>query len=149
MLARVDDTPPVSVPLVAVGAVVFRGGEVLLVRRGREPARGIWAVPGGAVRAGESLVQAAEREVLEETGVVVRAGEVVHAFDVIDRDVTGVLRYHYVVVDLLAAWVSGEPRAGDDAAEARWQRLDDLSSLEVSSETLRLVERLRKGTDGT
>jgi ADP-ribose pyrophosphatase len=123
--------------------VVFRGDEVLLVLRGRAPSRGVWAVPGGSVRLGETLREAAEREVLEETGVVVRARDVVHAFDVIERDTDGALRHHYIVVDVTADWIAGEPRAGDDALDARWHDVARLAALEVSAETLRLVERLR------
>jgi ADP-ribose pyrophosphatase len=131
-----------ALPRVAVGAVVLRGGDVLLVRRGRPPAQGLWAVPGGSVLLGEPLLSAAEREVREETGVEIRATSVVHVFDVIDRDSSGRLLHHYVVVDVLGLWLSGEPRAADDAADARWHAVDDLDALDISAETLRLVRRL-------
>lgn len=128
--------------MAAVGVVVFRGDHVLLVRRGRAPALGLWAVPGGAVECGETLAVAAEREVREETGILVEAGNPVHAFDVISRDADGGIAYHYVVVDVLAEYVSGEPEAKDDAVEAAWVGVADLASLAVSEETARLVSRL-------
>jgi ADP-ribose pyrophosphatase len=130
-------------PRAAVGALVFRGDAVLLVLRGREPARGLWALPGGSVELGETLLAAAEREVREETGVVARARHVVHAFDVIERDTAGRALHHYVVVDVLADWIRGEPRAADDALDARWQPLAELRTLPISDETLRLIERMR------
>jgi ADP-ribose pyrophosphatase len=120
---------------------VLRGEEVLLVLRRNAPAKGLWAVPGGSIALGESFAEAAEREVREETGVEVRAGKVVHAFDVIERDAAGAVVHHYVVVDVVAEWVSGEPRAGDDALDARWHRVADVDGLDVSGETLRLIER--------
>ena len=126
----------------AVGAVVFRDDRVLLVRRGRAPSRGLWAVPGGAVEAGETLAAAAEREVREETGVIVRAGRPVHAFDVISRGAGGEIEHHYVVVDLIADYVAGEPNAADDAVDAAWVRIEELGALAVSDETARLVRRL-------
>jgi ADP-ribose pyrophosphatase len=130
-------------PRAAVGVVVLRANEVLLVLRGRAPSKLLWAVPGGAVELGESLREAAEREVREETSVTVRVGNVVHAFDAIERDAAGNVVHHYVVVDLVAEWIAGEPRAGDDALDARWHDVGDLGSLPVSAETLGLVERLR------
>jgi ADP-ribose pyrophosphatase len=132
-----------SAPRAAVGVLVVRGSEVLLVLRANAPAKGSWAVPGGSIALGESLQEAAEREVREETGVEVRGAEVVHAFDVIERDAAGAVLHHYVVVDVRAEWVAGEPRAGDDALDARWQPIGDLRSLPISGETLRLIERLR------
>ncbi len=140
-VARENTRYPAS-PVVAVGAVVLRDGCVLLIRRKEEPLAGWWAVPGGAVRLGETLFAAAEREVLEETGVQVRADAVVHAFDAIRRDANGRIVYHYVVVDVAATWLRGEPVAADDAAEALWQPLDALDALRVSEQTRRLVERL-------
>ncbi len=127
-------------PLVAVGAVVFKNNRVLLVRRGQAPSEDLWAIPGGSVEIGETLQQAAEREILEETGVKIRAGKPIYTFDVIDRDEDGKIRFHYVIVDLAADYVSGDPRAGDDAAEARWVSAHEVNGLEVSPPTLNLLK---------
>ena len=138
-------TPPANVypdsPRVAVGAVVFRQSRVLLVQRRNPPARGTWAIPGGSVRLGESLGQAAERETREETGVIIRAGAPVYTFDVVERDARGAVRFHYVIVDLAAEYVSGAPRAGDDALDARWVSAAELDNLPVNTATRRLLRR--------
>ena len=131
-----------AAPVPAVGAVVLHDGAVLLVRRGRAPARGVWAVPGGRVELGETLAEATEREVREETGVSVRAGEPIWSFDSVIRDEEGRVSYHYVIVDLLADYVAGEPRARDDALEARWVRPEDFPGLMVSAPTVELLRRL-------
>jgi 8-oxo-dGTP diphosphatase len=128
-------------PRAAVGAVVFKEGQVLLVRRGRPPGLGQWAIPGGNVRLGETLQQAAEREILEETGIVIAAREPVFTFDVVDRDPGGRVRFHYVIVDLAAEYLGGDLRAGDDALEARWVRPAELSSLPVNAITRALLSR--------
>jgi len=129
-------------PRAAVGAVVVRDGRVLLVLRRNPPSAGQWAIPGGRVRLGESLAAAAEREVLEETGVTVRASRPVFAFDAIDRDEDGRVRYHYVVVDLLAEHVAGEPLAQDDALEAAWLGPGELADRPVNATTRRLLHEL-------
>lgn len=126
-------------PRAAVGAVVIHENRVLLVQRGRPPAKGDWAIPGGSVRLGETLQAAAEREVLEETGVTVRAGDPVFTFDAIDRDNAGRVRFHYVIVDLAAEYVEGAPRPGDDAADARWIGPDEMDALTVNRVTRRLL----------
>jgi len=126
-------------PRPAVGAVVFKDDAVLLVQRAKAPAQGMWAIPGGSVRLGETLQAAAEREVLEETGVVIRAGDPVLVFDTIQRDNRGIVQYHYVIVDLAAGYVSGTPQAADDAADARWVAQDELSHLNVNPATLHLL----------
>jgi ADP-ribose pyrophosphatase len=131
-----------TVPRAAVGAVVVRAGEVLLVRRRDPPNASEWAIPGGSVRLGETLQAAAEREVLEETGVRVRAGRPVFAFDAIELDVAGRVRYHYVIVDLLAEVLDGEPAGRDDALDARWFRLDALPLTGVNATTRELLARL-------
>ena len=127
-------------PKVAVGAVVFKNGEVLLVRRGQPPSQDFWAIPGGCVEIGETLQQAAEREIFEETGIKIRAKEPVYTFDVIDRDGHGKIRFHYVIVDLAADYLSGDPKAGDDAAEARWVSAQQIDDLQVSPPTLKLLK---------
>lgn len=127
-------------PQVAVGAVVFRNDRVLMVRRGKPPAEGLWAVPGGSVELGETLQQAAEREIFEETGVRIQAAEPVLTFDVVERDTAGRVRFHYVVVDMAARFVGGGLRAGDDALEARWVTRRAIGDLPVSKMTLKLLK---------
>lgn len=121
-------------PLVGVGAVVIDevGDRVLVVRRACEPNRGWWSIPGGLVELGETLREAAVREVREECGVDVTVGEVVTAVDAIVRDDVGRVRYHYVLVDLAARYVSGEPAPADDASAVRWVTRRDLDSLQLT-----------------
>ena len=126
-------------PLPAVGAVVFKGDAVLLVKRGNPPSEGSWAIPGGSVQLGESLQEAAEREILEETGVVIRAKSPVFVFDAIERGRCGEVKFHYVIVDLEADYIRGEPEADDDAADARWVTANELSRLPVNPTTRRLL----------
>jgi 8-oxo-dGTP diphosphatase len=124
--------------VLGVGAVVVRADAALLIRRGKEPLRGRWVVPGGTVELGETLEEAVAREVLEETGIVVRPLEVMKVFDAIERDGAGV-RFHYVVVDYRCAYVSGEARAGSDAEAVAWVGEADLSSFDLPPLALELV----------
>ena len=134
-----------SYPQLAVGAIVRRGTAVLLVQRATAPNAGLWAIPGGKVQPGETLQQAAEREIKEETGVLIRAGEPIFCFDVIERDGHGELRYHYVIVDLLAEYLGGEPQADDDALDAAWVEPQALARLDVNATTRQLLARLNAG----
>ena len=127
-------------PRVAVGAIVFKDDQILLVRRGKPPSRDLWAIPGGSVKICETLQRAAEREIFEETGITIQALEPVYAFDYIEKDESGCARFHYVIIDLTAKYVKGEPRAGDDAAEARWVSSLELATLKVSSKTRQLLK---------
>jgi mutator protein MutT len=121
-----------------VGAVVIHEGRVLLIRRGKEPLRGRWVIPGGAVESGETLQEALVREVLEETGVTVAPRDVVTVFDRIERSGDEV-RYHYVIVDYLCDFVSGEPRAGSDALDAAFVAREDLGRYDLPPMALEVV----------
>ena len=117
----------------AVGAVVFHDDAVLLVKRGKPPGKDRWAIPGGSVRLGERLQAAAERELLEETGVTVKAGQPTLTFETIQRDAAGRVAYHYIIIDLEAKYVAGNPKAADDAADARWVAKTELSHWSILS----------------
>ncbi len=129
-------------PRVGVGAVVFREGRVLLVRRGGAPSRGLWAIPGGALELGETLREGAEREILEETGITIRAGELVFSGETMDRDLDGRLRFHYVIIDFAGEYVSGEVNGSDDASEARWVSPAELADLPATKTTVKLLGQL-------
>lgn len=128
-------------PIIAVGAVVFHHDRILLVRRKHPPNQEQWAIPGGKVQLGESLRQAAEREIYEETGITIRAGDPVYTFEVIEPDKNGVIAYHYVVIDLHADYISGEPVAADDASEAAWITREDFAQLPVNKTTRYLLQK--------
>jgi ADP-ribose pyrophosphatase len=128
-------------PVIAVGAVVFSDGRVLLVRRGQPPSEDCWAIPGGKVCLGETLQAAAEREIWEETGLTIRALEPVYTFDHLEHDERGRVRYHYVIVDLRAEVLGGRIRPGGDAREVRWVLPDEIAELTVSARTRELLRR--------
>ncbi|MCX5854565.1 MAG: NUDIX hydrolase [Deltaproteobacteria bacterium] len=130
-------------PIVGVGAVVLKDGKVLLVKRGIAPSKGLWAIPGGSLKLGETLQEGAEREILEETGVVVKAGKPFYSFDFFERDDDGRIRFHYVVVDMMADYISGDVQGADDALEARWVSPEELNDLVVSKNTLNILESMR------
>jgi len=128
-------------PRSAVGAIVIRDDEVLLVQRNNPPGKGLWSIPGGCVELGETLQEAAEREIQEETGIIIRAKKPVYSFDVIERDDQGRTRFHYVIVDLLADYVSGKPDPRSDASEARWVTPRELEGLPVSRITKEVLKK--------
>ena len=130
-------------PIIGVGTVVWHGERVLLVQRGRPPRLGQWSLPGGAQQLGESLAEAARREVFEETGVVVELGDLVATVDSIERDAEGRVRYHYTLIDFTAEAQSAVLVAGDDAADARWFELHEIEALGLWSETVRIIELAR------
>jgi ADP-ribose pyrophosphatase len=132
-------------PLVGVGAVVLRNDAVLLVQRGSPPGVGRWAIPGGLVNLGETTREATEREVMEECGIKIKAGKVAGVFDAVRLDDEGRVRYHYVLIDHVADYLSGEPVAQDDAADARWVPLDELDSLAILEITKELVRKVAAG----
>jgi len=137
-------------PRVAVGAVVTHQNKVLLVLRGQPPAKDKWAIPGGSVNLGETLQAAAEREVFEETGLTVKAGEVIYGFDAILRDAEGRIQYHYVILDLRAEALdpSQSLTPADDVYDAAWFNLTDLDrpDLVISDTTRTLLHEIMNGS---
>ncbi len=133
-------------PRVAVGAVVLHQNKVLLVLRGQAPSKGLWAIPGGSVELGETLQTAAEREILEETGLHIKATEVLYTFDVLQRDEAGRVEYHYVIIDLLATALDPtQPlRPADDARDAAWFTLTEINNpnLPVTETTRQLLQKM-------
>jgi mutator protein MutT len=118
-----------------------KGKQVLLVRRGREPLRGQWSLPGGLVRVGESMAQALRREIAEETGLAVRVESMVEVLDHITRDRQKRVRFHYVLVDFLCRVKSGRLRASSDASEAKWVSSDQLAAYRLRPATRRVIAR--------
>lgn len=125
--------PAFALPGVAV--IVWRDGEALLVRRGKPPNYGHWNIPGGLIEVGETVAQAARREIREECGVEISEPELLTTVDVIERDGDGRVRFHYVLIELTARWEGGEPVAGDDALDVRWTRPDELDALPMWEQT--------------
>lgn len=128
-------------PYVGVGVVVFRGNEVLLAQRGKFPRRFTWSIPGGAQEIGETVHDAALREVREETALEIEIVGLIDVIDSIQRDETGRVQFHYTLVDFVAEWRGGEATAGDDVAGIRWVRLDELDSVELRSVTREIIQR--------
>ena len=121
-----------------VGGVVLIGGRVVLIRRGKEPLRGRWVIPGGTVELGETLQEALVREMREETGLVVRPREIVLVFDRIQREGPEV-QYHYVIIDYACDYVSGELRAGSDADEVALVAPGEIGRYDLPPQALELV----------
>ena len=123
-------------PVVGVGAVVWGDGRVLLVRRANPPRRGQWSLPGGAQKIGETVFEAACREVLEETGITIDILGLVDVVDSIHRDEDGQVHYHYTLVDVFARAVAGDAAAAGDAADVAWFELDSLPPLWPETERI-------------
>lgn len=129
-------------PQLGVGAIVVHQDKILLVRRGREPARGQWAIPGGKVASGESLVDATRREIREETGLDVEVDALAWHFEFVERDEAGEVKFHYVVLDFYARYLGGELKAGDDAAAVCWFCFDELADLALNPSTAKALREL-------
>lgn len=127
-----------EVPLIGVGVVIIEKGRLLLIKRGNEPGKGLWAVPGGKVRIGETLKAAARREASEETGLDVDVGEVAW----VGEHITDTR--HIVLIDFYATAAGGYLAASDDADEAEWVELDMVDSYPLTPTMHDLIEELRE-----
>ena len=132
-------------PLVGVGALVVDEGRILLVKRASEPGLGLWSIPGGVLRVGETLEEALVREVEEETGIKVEVECLLDVLDLIVRDEDGRVKYHYVLVDYLAKPLGGEIRPSPETPEVKWVKIDDVEKYPVTKTFLRLLRKLREG----
>jgi 8-oxo-dGTP diphosphatase len=121
-----------SAPIPAVGAVVIKGDTFLLVLRGQQPSLGKWSIPGGVLELGETIEQAARREVREECGLEIEVGPVVEVRDAIVRDADGGIQFHYVLIDVVARYLEGELVVGSDVEDAQWVKKTDLPTFELT-----------------
>jgi 8-oxo-dGTP diphosphatase len=126
-------------PMVGVGAVVWNGSRLLLVRRGKPPAKDAWSLPGGLIELGETVEEAVRREVREECGIEVAVADLLGVFEPLIREPDGCILYHYVVLDFLAYHQSGEIQVGDDAADAHWVAPSDLPDYNLASATSDMI----------
>ncbi len=136
-------------PVVGVGSLVFRDGRILLVKRASPPGRGLWSIPGGVVELGEPLLEAAARELWEETRVKARPLGVVNVDEAIILDESGRVIYHYILVTVLLEYVGGEPMAGSDAMEAGFFDLEEARRLKLTDSVRGLLDKLEKGLVST
>jgi len=127
--------------LVGVGILIQRGNKYLLIKRAAEPDKGLWSVPGGMVELGEKASEAAAREVFEETGLVV---DVVKVLDVIDKIIIDEdkVKFHFVIVDYIADYRSGELKASSDALDASWVTVEKFKDYELSPTLIELLKKI-------
>ena len=116
-------------PFLAVSAAIVRDGQVLVVRRARPPANGLFSLPGGVVEAGETLHEAVKREVMEETSIAIEPVALAGFRETISRDGDDRIERHFVILPFAARWIAGEPRLNDELSEARWVRPSELEGL--------------------
>lgn len=133
-------------PLVGVGAVVVKEGRILLIKRAFEPGAGKWSIPGGLVELGEKLSEACEREAEEETGLSIEVLELINAFDMVDRDEEGKIRYHYVLIDFLAKPVGGEEKPNAEVTEMKWVTHREAKAMDLTRTARRALDELFGGS---
>ncbi|HUT49077.1 MAG TPA: NUDIX hydrolase [Alphaproteobacteria bacterium] len=126
-------------PIAGVGVVVWKDGNVLLIRRGRPPREGEWSLPGGRQKLGETTRQTAIREVREEAGIEIVVGHLLDVIDSIIPDSDGRIHYHYTLADFDAEWQAGEAQSGGDAAAIEWTDPADLARYDLWDETVRII----------
>ena len=136
----IDDRQYPARPILGIGALIFRRGKILLVERGKEPLKGYWSLPGGALEIGERLQDGLRREVLEETGLIVEPGEVFEIFERIMPDIKGNPEYHYVLLDYICEVKGGKLAAASDCSAAVWVSRNKLKDYKLTEGTLGVIE---------
>ena len=130
-----------SFPRVGIGALIFKDNRILLIKRGQEPSKGKWTVPGGLVELGERLSETVQREIYEECNIRIRVLDRLGIFEFIETDQQKDVRFHYIVIDYLADYVAGELKAGSDIDEARWVELDKTDELDITDSIKPLIQK--------
>jgi len=123
-------------PVVGIGAVIIQNGKLALIKRGNEPSKGKWSIPGGHVELGENLKDAVIRETKEETCLDVENPQLIDVVENVDLDEAGKIKYHYVIVDYLVHVKSGNIQAASDAAELRWVPFDEVENYNLTASFL-------------
>lgn len=131
-------------PFVGVGLVVFKADQVLLIKRGKPPITHEWSIPGGAQDLGETVREAALRELMEETAIEAEILGLIDVVDAVRHDDEGRVLFHYTLVDFAAEWRGGKPLAGDDVVEAHWIDLAKIDALGLWTETVRIIREAEK-----
>ncbi len=138
-----------SAPMVGVGVITFNSEKkVLLVKRGNEPSKGLWSLPGGMVELGERVREAGIREVKEECNIDIESQDVVSVVDLILEDSDGKVKYHYILIDYLAKYIGGELKPQSDVVDAAWFSQDEINNLDIPEVTRNVLEKafgLEKG----
>jgi 8-oxo-dGTP diphosphatase len=137
----VDDRRYPRWPMLGVGALIIEGTRILMAQRGKEPLKGLWSLPGGALETGEMLADGIRREVTEETGLEIEPLRVCEIFERILRDTNGAPEYHYVLIDYYCRVTGGTLHAGDDASRVEWVERGALAGLAMTDGTLAVIER--------
>jgi mutator protein MutT len=132
-------------PLIGVGALIVEKDKVLLVKRASEPGFGLWSIPGGVLKVGETLEEALIREVEEETGIKVKVQNLLDVLDLIIKDENGRVKYHYVLVDYLAKPLNGSIRPSSETPEVRWIKIEDVEKYPITRTLRRLLRKLKGG----
>ena len=124
-----------------MGALLFDRDRILLVERGKDPLKGFWSLPGGALEAGETLEEGVMREVREETGLEIKPLAVLEVFERIIRDSHGAPEYHFVLIDYICRVTGGSMAAADDVSRAAWVPRRLLSTYQITAGTLPVIEK--------
>lgn len=136
-----DDRSYPARPILGVGALIIEADSIVLIQRGKEPLKGYWSIPGGAVETGERLEAALLREVREETGLEVEVVRLIEIFERIIKDDDERAKHHYVLIDYLCRKTGGELQSGDDACAVRWVPRNELDQYQITSGTLQVIEK--------
>jgi ADP-ribose pyrophosphatase YjhB (NUDIX family) len=134
-------------PIVGIGAVIVSQGKIALIKRGNEPSKGKWSIPGGLVELGESLEHAVIREVKEETCLDVENPSLIDVVDNVDLDEKSKVKYHYVIIDYLVHVKNGTVQAASDAAELRWVPFDEVEKYDLTTSFRIFFRHNREGLE--